>query len=311
MNGANSYNICPRCGNSNSLSAKYCSRCGGQLKVPEEPIVCHKCHAHNSPMANFCRNCGTELKVGYESKICPRCGKEVAAHDNVCSCGYSFVTYQQTAPAKKPLSASRTAVPLGKESKSKKVYNTRGGRGWAIATLVLLLLFAYFLIAPSAARPTFLTNFDKGLTFDGKAYYFFDYIGKSITLLTGGSMSVGEAINSYGIANVIIDAFVFATVLTMLVQMIVCIVRIFTKKRSKHAGWYYFVMALLSLIAITLITLSSTYISTVNFFETIATVFRLPAGIKPGIALWFIPAYYLFFFLLSFGSRAKALKEKR
>ena len=82
MNSSNSFNICPRCGNSNSLNAKYCSRCGAQLKVPQEAVVCPKCHTRNSSLANFCRNCGATLKVGAQTKICPRCGKEIGAEAN-------------------------------------------------------------------------------------------------------------------------------------------------------------------------------------------------------------------------------------
>ena len=79
MNSSNSFNICPRCGNSNSLNAKYCSRCGAQLKVPTEAVVCHKCHTRNYSLANFCRNCGATLKVGAQTKICPRCGREIGS----------------------------------------------------------------------------------------------------------------------------------------------------------------------------------------------------------------------------------------
>ena len=106
MNGSNSFNICPRCGNSNSLNAKYCSRCGAQLKVPTEAVVCHKCHTRNSSLANFCRNCGATLKVGAQTKICPRCGREIGAAENMCACGYSFVTMQQTEPRRADVSST-------------------------------------------------------------------------------------------------------------------------------------------------------------------------------------------------------------
>ena len=114
MNSSNSFNICPRCGNSNSLNAKYCSRCGAQLKVPQEAVVCPKCHTRNSSLANFCRNCGATLKVGAQTKICPRCGKEIGAEENVCACGYSFVTLQQTEP--RPVNVAST----NKSKKDKK-----------------------------------------------------------------------------------------------------------------------------------------------------------------------------------------------
>lgn len=174
MNSSNSFNICPRCGNSNSLNAKYCSRCGAQLKVPEEAVVCYKCHTRNSSLANFCRNCGTTLKVGAQTKICPRCGKEINADDNVCACGYSFVTLQQTEPKQVSVASTNKSkkdkkrdkkqeLAQTEQNKSTKIYySKKGGRGFAIFALLLLAVFAYIIIAPATARPAFLVNFDKG-----------------------------------------------------------------------------------------------------------------------------------------------------
>ncbi len=309
MNSANSYNICPRCGNSNSLSAKYCSRCGGQLKVPEEPVVCHKCHTHNSPMANYCRNCGTELKVGWETKICPKCGKEVDAHDNVCACGYSFVTLQQTAPAKVPVSSAKLPE-VSKNTKSKKIYNTKGGRGWAIASLILMLLFAYYLLCPAVLngtplRLTALNNLDKGITSSAEsALYGGNYIGMLVSgIINGGLLS-------NGISSVMIAALVVITAVTMVVQLIEYIVRSVNGKRPKHIGWFYLIVGILSVVVAGLILLFNTISVGEGFLQTIASAFLLPEGFTLGYAIWGIPVYYLFFFLLSLGFRAKKLKEK-
>lgn len=182
MSSSNSFNICPRCGNSNSLNAKYCSRCGAQLKIPTEAVVCHKCHTRNSALANFCRNCGATLKVGAQTKICPRCGREIGAEENICACGYSFVTLQQTEP--RQVNVASTNKDRKKDKKRDKnrhaedtyVANSdnasaqtqngkkpkKSGRGFAIVALILIALFAYIIIAPATARPAFLTNFDKG-----------------------------------------------------------------------------------------------------------------------------------------------------
>ena len=306
MNSANSYNICPRCGNSNSLSAKYCSRCGGQLKVPEEPVVCHKCHTHNSPMANFCRNCGTELKVGWETKICPKCGKEVDAHDNVCACGYSFVTLQQTAPSKVPTAKSSETADL---SHGKKIYNTKGGRGWAIVTLIFLLLLAYYVLCPNTLgaatlRIAALNNFDKGFAVtNGNALYG----GNFIYMLVKG---FGDGLSTVGVANIIISVLVCITAVTMVVQLVESIVRVINGKRPKHRGWYYFAMFLLSVVVVGLIQLFNSITVNSGFFQSIASVFVLPEGYALGYAIWAIPLYYLLFFLVSLGSRAKVLKEK-
>ena len=200
MSSSNSFNICPKCGSPNAMSAKYCSRCGGELRLPEEPIVCHNCRTRNSPLANFCRNCGAELKVGYATKICARCGSEVSADQSVCTCGYVFAHTEHTAPipvrSDKSIDttggigakasgadgiANDTALvdKHGKKEKVKKekapkdttakgkdgkVYSNKGGRAFAIVALILLAVFAYLIIAPGVARPDVLGRYDKGLT---------------------------------------------------------------------------------------------------------------------------------------------------
>lgn len=183
MNSSNSFNICPRCGNSNSLNAKYCSRCGAQLKVPTEAVVCHKCHTRNSSLANFCRNCGATLKVGAQTKICPRCGREIGAEENMCACGYSFVTMQQTEPRRADVSSTnrekkkekkrgkdkQVEQPVYTEStttasqpKEKKVKQKKSGRGFALFAFLLLAAFVVVILLPASARGP-LAGFDKGL----------------------------------------------------------------------------------------------------------------------------------------------------
>ena len=308
MNGANSYNICPRCGNSNALSAKYCSRCGGQLKVPEEPVICHKCHAHNSPMANFCRNCGAELKVGWQTKICPKCGKEVDAHDSVCTCGYSFVTLQQTAPAAKPVD-TRSAS----EARGKKVYKIKGGRGWAIASLVLILLLAYYILVPLGSgnmlfRPQGLADFDKGLVTAGsdnvELWYGGDCISAAFSAALNGNLS------SFGVANCIISVLVVITAFTMAIQLAVCIARIVNDKRNKLIGWYYLAMCCVSALSAGLIFIFST-LDIPESLSWLSKAFALTDGYSIGYAVWSIPLYYLVFFFMSLCSRAKVLKERK
>ena len=306
--GANSYNICPRCGNSNSLSAKYCSRCGGQLKVPEEPVVCHKCHTRNSPMANFCRNCGAELKVGYQTKICPKCGKEVDAHDNVCTCGYSFVTLQQTAPSKNPLPAG--AVPVSSYGKSKKVYITKGGRAWAIVALIVLMLFAYYILMPSnsgelSLRPSALNGFDKGIAVDEITLYGGNYLYMLFAAMGNGGLA------TIGSANVLIAVLVAMTAIAMIAQFAVSFVRAVTGRRPKRFGWYYLAMFCITLIAVGLITLFNNITVGSAFMQSVAGAFRLPEGAILGNALWAIPLYNLLFFLLFLASKARYLKEKK
>ena len=96
---SNNFNICPRCGTSNSLHARYCFQCGAQLKAPQEPVVCQKCHTVNTSSANFCRTCGAGLaKMNLATKECPKCHNTVDSQANVCSCGYVFANIKQEKP---------------------------------------------------------------------------------------------------------------------------------------------------------------------------------------------------------------------
>ena len=323
MNGSNSFNLCPRCGNSNALNAKYCSRCGAQLKVPEEPVVCHKCHARNTPMANFCRNCGATLHVGAATKICPKCGKEVNAEDNVCVCGYSFVTMQQTVPSNTPVSSSPTKN--GEVTVSKKVYNTKGGRGWAIAALFLILLFAYYIMAPFALyneageaflklRPEFLVNLDKGFFNEGtvqSTLYGYYYILCLFAVLMCVIVGVpAEELFANSNATMMLTALMVIFVITVIVHFIVAFVRSFTTKRSKRMNWYFLIMAILSTLVIGLIALFHYVEMPDGFMQTVASWFNLPQGYSLGFAIWAIPLYFWFFFLYSLGAKAKVLKEQ-
>jgi len=58
---------CPKCGTSNSPTAKFCSSCGADLhptqseqEIPQ-PLHCPKCGAENKPGSKFCENCGAAL----------------------------------------------------------------------------------------------------------------------------------------------------------------------------------------------------------------------------------------------------------
>ena len=332
MNSSNSFNICPRCGNANALNAKYCSRCGGQLKVPEEPVVCQKCHTRNTPMANYCRNCGVELKVGLATKICPKCGKAVDASDNVCACGYSFVTLQQTNPTVKAVNVSQTKSSASASSqKTRTVHNTKGGRGWAIAAMVLILLFAYYIIAPYAVfkadgeiaaklRPVFLVNFEKGFIFcEGVEYtnmYGFNYMDTLVASLINGTFA--ETFDSLGMGNILIMVLTVIFVVAALAHLIASLIRSINGKRAKQANWTFLILAVLSTLIIGLIALFY-YVPSVSegFLAKISSWFALTIGsgeevtsYSLGYAIWAIPLYFWFFFLYSLCSKAKKLKEK-
>ena len=323
MNSSNSFNICPRCGNSNALSARYCSRCGGQLKVPEEPIVCRKCHTHNSPISNFCRNCGTTLRTSADTKICPRCGKAVSGDKTTCSCGYSFVTYKQTTSSKavkeQKQSKSEKVKKTQPKEKSEKVYSNKGGRGWAIAGIVLVLLFAYYIVAPfvipnteTKLRPDFLVNLDKGFICSEEmtayGYNFVDSIIGMVKNVVGGT-SFGEVIGALSIGEIMIMVLTVIFILTALVHLIICIIRSITAKRSKKMNLYFLVMAIFSTLLVGLIMLFQLVAMPEGFLQTVASWFALPEGVLLGYAIWAIPLYFWFFFIYSLGAKAKKLKE--
>ena len=123
MSSSNNLNVCPRCGTANSLSAKYCYQCGGQLKAPQEPIVCTKCHTVNAGGANYCRICGTDLKkVAIQQKECPRCHRIVSADSNVCSCGYVFANINQEPVQEKKSLFGKKAKPVAETSQVSEIF---------------------------------------------------------------------------------------------------------------------------------------------------------------------------------------------
>lgn len=325
MHSSNSFNLCPHCGNSNTLNARFCSRCGTQLKVPEEVVVCRTCGTRNSPMANFCRNCGSQLKMGEQTKICPRCRKEVPVGDNACSCGYMFATISTVAPTAGGAVSVR-GEQGGKKSKkakapkgNKPVSSKKGGRAFAIVALIFLIAFAYFFSAPQALRPAFLTNFDGGVygmeirNGDDKVY--------GLSLLAGIINSVNAAVQSpssnmfkdivgaFGssVSEIIISVMMLVFFLCVVIHLIVCIVRIFSSKRSKKSNKLYFLLAVITTIATALILLPN--VLGADFLGGILKLFVL-SGKKLGWVVCAIPAYYWFFFLYSAIAKSRPLKEE-
>ena len=364
MSSSNSFNICPRCGSPNAMSAKYCSRCGGELKLPEEPVVCHNCRTRNSPLANFCRNCGAELKVGYATKICARCGSEVPADQSVCTCGYVFAHTSYTAPI--PVRADGTidttgvtatgtgftgslssATPVGsdgvvsdsvladkkgkkkdKAAKAKvekgkdgKVYSHKGGRGFAIVALILLAVFAYLIVAPYAARPAILSQYDKGIstghpTSNGddavpavmyNPSYGYDMVMLFVSAIKSGSFGNTFA-NNGGTVQAVIVALVAIFALAAVLHLIVCLVRIFKPKRSKRPNWCFFALAILTTIVVALIVVFNTF-AMGGIMAKVAGIFKLAEGWTLGYVLYAIPVYFWFFFLYSLIAKARVLKE--
>lgn len=322
MHSSNSFNICPHCGNSNTLNARFCSRCGTQLKVPEEVVVCRTCGTRNSPMANFCRNCGSQLKVGEQTKICPRCRKEVPIGDNACSCGYMFATISTVAPTAGG-AASVRGEQGGKKSKkanaNKPVSSKKGGRAFAIVALIFLLAFVYFFAAPTAMRPSFLNNFDGGI-YDGAPMDNGDTKVYGLSLLLGTIISVITAVQSpssnmfksiigaFGSSacEIIISVMTLVFFLCAVIHLLVCIVRIFSSKRSKKSNKLYLVLAIITTIATALVLLPN--ILGADFLGGILKAFVL-SGKKLGWVVCAIPAYYWFFFLYSAIAKSKPLKE--
>ena len=356
MNSSNSFNICTHCGASNALSAKYCARCGKELKVPEAPVVCHNCRTANNALANFCRNCGAELKIGYATKLCPRCKNEVPAEQPVCPhCNYGFAQQEFASPYPvradgtidngvtatgaeggrqqaegkkfkfgKPSTKSEGKSGSKSEGKKKveKQYKDKGGRGFAIVALVLLLVFAYLIIAPSALRPAFLSDFDKGM------YSYLPQEGETgevdtaehgplygltmVLLLVNAfrSESFGDAVMSNGatvqaIIAVIVAIFAIAAV----IHLIVCIVRSFRPRRSHKPNWCFLALAVLTTVVVGLIVLFNS-IAVPETLAKVAGIFLVAEGWSLGYVLYAIPVYFWFFFLYSLIAKARVMKEQ-
>lgn len=318
MLSSNSFNLCPHCGNSNTLNARFCARCGTQLKVPEEVVVCRACGTRNSPMANFCRNCGSQLKVGEQTKICPRCRKEVPASDNTCSCGYSFATITTVAPTA-GTTASAHDERRGKKQKGvcagKSVVSKKGGRAFAIVAMVFLLVFAYFFVAPQNLRPSFLA-FDKGLYYEGKniAYGYTYILLLLYQIIDAVSNPGGNMFNAImgalgdNVAKIMVSIMVVIFVLCVVVHFIVCFTRAFSSKRSKKANKFYLVLAVLTTVATALILLPQ--LLGADFLGGVLKIFAMPDGFGFGWVLCAIPAYYWFFFIYSAIAKGKSLTEQ-
>ncbi|MBQ2914769.1 MAG: zinc ribbon domain-containing protein [Clostridia bacterium] len=318
MLSSNSFNLCPHCGNSNTLNARFCARCGTQLKVPEEVVVCRACGTRNSPMANFCRNCGSQLKVGEQTKICPRCRKEVPASDNTCSCGYSFATITTVAPTA-DTTASAREERRGKKQKGvragRAVVSKKGGRAFAIVAMVFLLVFAYFFVAPQNLRPSFLA-FDKGLYYEGKniAYGYTFILLLLYQIIDAVSNPGGNMFNAImgalgdNVAKIMVSIMVVIFVLCVVVHFIVCFTRAFTSKRSKKANKFYLVLAVLTTVATALILLPQ--LLGADFLGGVLKIFAMPDGFGFGWVLCAIPAYYWFFFIYSAIAKGKSLTEQ-
>lgn len=329
MSTSNSFNICPRCGNANTLNAKFCSRCGAQLRVPEEAVVCHKCQTRNSGLANFCRNCGTTLRVGAQTKICPRCNREVDTKDNVCSCGYSFVTLQQTAPQVQ--SAEKQPVNLVKENKkqsqidskqtsrnevAKPIYRKGGGRAIAFFALIFALLFAWLFFAPaeislggkSYTMRLGLEKFDGGVIVGEKGYGFglvMMLVNIVKQVISGASIST--ALGSNSISMIVLLAFVALFTICACLHLLICIIRIFSGKRSKRANGLYLLLAILSTLFVALTFVSSFGASLPAFLQKVLSFFDLGGGARCGYVAFAMPLYFWFFYFYSLGAKAKQI----
>ncbi len=296
MNNSNSYNVCTRCGTPNSLSAKYCYQCGGQLKVPEQPVVCEKCNTVNTGMANFCRNCGSTLKIGAVTKNCPRCNKAVPQEQSQCSCGYSFAVNKPVRAKDKasdPVDV-RTGKKLDMVDVSTKGKSKAAGRLFAIISLIFVLAIGALYALPSAYRPSFLSAL---FVLGGSSQVCLFEIAMSA--ISGGlaGLTLGQCI-TYGV----LALFAVCAV----IHLLVAVIGIFSGCRFKHANWQYLVFAIISAIALALVWCAgnSTVVSVLSFLS----MFALPSGVSFGYLVYGIPVYYLVVFFASFVTKRKKAK---
>ncbi len=60
VNPLKSSTLCPKCGQNNGESAKFCNNCGSNL-LPKNKS-CSKCGSINQTNANFCQDCGNRFE---------------------------------------------------------------------------------------------------------------------------------------------------------------------------------------------------------------------------------------------------------
>ena len=311
MFSTNSFNTCPHCGKANALNARYCSSCGKHLEAPEAIVVCKKCHKVNSALASFCGQCGHPLQVNGQTKICPRCHSEVGVTENACKCGYSFTSYKYAAP-EQPVSAKDKKAAA--KAHNKKIPHTKnGGRGIAVLALVFLLVFAYLLIVPACViRPDVIVSFDGGLLASGNGQlYVYDLVLGIVNGFMGGDIGAvfTGLVDNFGAAGLIILALSLITAVTMVAHLIVCIVRIFSSKRSKKFNIYFLIMAIISTICVGLFAGFYFFGSEVEgFLFQIYNIF-VPANYTVGWVYYVIPVYFWFFFIFSVCAKRKKLKK--
>ncbi len=297
----NSFNTCSRCGSANSLSAKYCYQCGARLKVPDEPKACPKCGTINSGLSNYCRACGTVLQSSTQVKYCPICHKELPASQPVCDCGYSFVAPPANVKRGKvrneAVSASAAATDSAEVATPKK---RRGGRGIAFLSIIFMLIFYYLLFAPANIRWTTLTNFLSVYMVDGVPngangmdviMSFYQTIAETMTIPTD-------------VHTLTLVSMIAIISLTIGIQFLCALIRLIAgiRPRMKRSNIFYFILFLLTGIASALL-----FCSTIWDF---LAIFAPAAGTTMGYLIFLIPAYYLVFWLMSFGTKVRKPKEK-
>ncbi len=77
--------ICRKCGNSNSVEARFCAKCGDKLLIESTQVkICLKCNASNEVTSKYCIDCGAAL----ENFICSQCNTENPSTAKFCkNCG--------------------------------------------------------------------------------------------------------------------------------------------------------------------------------------------------------------------------------
>lgn len=270
MQDKTNFNICPKCGAKNILTAKFCCQCGEVLNDVTQPILCKSCNTLNPPLAKYCTFCGKSLAKD-APKTCPRCHNLVHSGAVVCDkCHFRLPLEEtQTTPSTDPLKTLQPTKPQSIPTKTKYPKKALFGN---ILFCVLSVMFLYFVVGAKAIIPNFLWdsgvfNLFYGTTSNGLTTII-DFIN---TLLAKGTPTLTTT-------QIIAFMVVVSCILTAIMTLFINLLRIINSQQVKKCAWWYLAKCLIISIALGYLSLTE----------------------KIGVAFYVVPIYCIIIYALSF-----------